>query len=371
YWPRGRTLGGSSSINAQMYLRGHELDYARWEQLGNPGWGFEDVLPYFQKLERYPRGASPLHGVRGPVRIEGLRDPNPSTLAFLPAAGEVGIATNDDPNGATQEGASPSPVTQRRGRRWSAADAYLRPALRRANLAVITGAQATRILLEGRRATGIAFRRGDAIETACAGREVILAAGAIKSPQILLLSGIGPAEHLRELGIEVVHHLAGVGKNLLDHLAVAVIVACRTPNTLVSAESIGNLLRFLVFRRGMLTSNVAEAGAFVRTRPELDAPGPELVFAPVPFVDHGLVKPAGHGLTIGAVVLQPKSVGFLELSSPDPRERPRIQPNYLSDKGGEDLRVLVDGVKLGRRIFQASAFAAYAGEEIEPGTAAR
>jgi choline dehydrogenase len=236
----------------------------------------------------------------------------------------------------------------------------------RPNLTVLTGALARAIVLDGRRATGVRYAHAGAPRVARARREVILAAGAVHSPVVLMQSGIGPAAHLRSRGIGVAHDLPGVGRNLQDHLAVPVMVACREPVSLVAAQSARQLVRFLLLRRGMLTSNVAEACAFVRTRAELPAPDLELIFAPVPFIDHGLTPPPCHGITIGAVCLQPRSAGTIGLRASEPTA-PQIEPGYLSDAGGEDLRVLVEGVTLARRILRAPALARYAGEPLAPG----
>jgi choline dehydrogenase len=367
YWPRGRTLGGCSSINAHMYLRGRPQDYDGWAAGGNRGWAFQDVLPVFVKMERYERGSSRLHGYGGPLNVSDLRDPNPTSLAFLRACREIGIRQIVDPNGEEGEGASLTPVTQKRGRRWSAADAYLRPAVTRPNLTVVTGAQVARLVFENSRAVGVEYVKDGRMLVARAAREVVVSCGAVNSPHLLMISGVGPAEQLREHGVSVVRDLPGVGANLQDHLAVAVIVTVTQPVTLVAAESIGNLLRYLLFRRGMLTSNVGEGCAFLRTQEHLGAPDLELVFAPVPFVDHGLVKQTRHGMTIGVVCLQPKSAGSIALASKDPFAPPAIQPSYLTDPEGEDLRVLLHGVKLARRIFRTEALSAYTGEALEPG----
>jgi choline dehydrogenase len=367
YWPRGRMLGGSTSMNAHMYVRGHAADYDAWAALGGPGWAFAEVLPYFRRAERMHGGVPDRHGRHGPLHIGPLRDPNPTTAAFLAAAAAVGLPRLDGPNDGGREGVGPTHVMQRRGRRWSPADAYLRPAMRRPNLRVATHAHVTQVLFEGRRAVGVRYvRRRGGHAVVRAEREVVLAAGAVHSPVLLLHSGIGPAAHLRALGLDVVHDLPGVGENLQDHLAGGAIVRCREPVTLVAAESIGHLLRYFLLRRGMLTSNVAEACAFVRTRPDLPAPDLELIFAPVPFVAHGLEKPSDHGLTIGALALQPKSRGRVTLRSLDPFDPPAIEPRYLSDADGEDLRVLVAGVRLARRIFAAAPFARWAGEPLLP-----
>jgi choline dehydrogenase len=349
-----------------MYVRGNRVDYDAWAALGNDGWSYDDVLPYFRRSENFERGPTAERGAGGPLNVAELRDLNPATEAFLRAAQEVGIPRNDDVNGSEQDGVNATQVTQKRGRRWSAADAYLKPARKRRNLTVETGALARRVRFEGRRAVGVDYVVDNEARRADATREVIVSGGAINSPQLLMLSGVGPADQLRAHGIPVVHELPGVGQHLLDHLAVVSIVACNEPVTLAAAESFRNLGRFLLSGRGMLTSNVAEACAFVRSRDGLSAPDLELVFAPVTFLEHGLDPPTGHGLTIGAVALQPQSVGTLTLESADPSCPPRIDPGYLSDDAGEDLRVLVEGMRRAREIFAAPAFSRYAGAPTYP-----
>jgi choline dehydrogenase len=366
FWPRGKMLGGSSSMNAQMHVRGNRADYDAWAALGNDGWSYEDVLPYFRRSEHNERGPSSYRGTGGPLNVSSLRDANPMTHAFLEAAQQVGIERSVDVHGARQDGVDYTQVTQKRGRRWSSADAYLRPAMRRGNLTVATGAHATRVLFDGRRAVGVEYVRGARRESARAAREVVVAGGAINSPQLLMLSGVGPAAHLREHGIDVVVDSPGVGQHLQDHLASGFIVYAKRPVTLVAAESLPNLLRYLVLRRGMLTSNVAEACAFVRSSPDLPAPDLELIFAPVPFMEHGLVKPPGHGLTIGAVLLQPRSLGSIALRSPNPLDPPRIDPRYLSDPSGEDARLLAVGTRLAQRVMRSPALAAFAGAPMLP-----
>jgi choline dehydrogenase-like flavoprotein len=354
-YPRGKMLGGSSSINAQVVARGNLADYDGWSELGCAGWAWEDVLPYFER------------SARGPFRIAQLRDPNALTKAFVAAAVEAGVPYAEDLNVPAPEGVGYAQVSQRHGRRWSVADGYLRPALSRPNLQVRTAAQVTRILLDRERAVGVTFRHDGRDDQARATREVMLCGGAINSPHLLLLSGIGPSEALASAGVEPTHELRGVGRNLQDHLVGGVLAASTSTATLYAAESLRSLARYLIFRRGMLTSNVAEALAFVRTRPELAAPDLELVFAPVLFVDEGLVPPPEHGVTIGAVVLQPRSVGRVTLRSSDPLDAPLIQPRYLSDPTGEDLRVLLHGIRLARRILAAGALAPQVRAELLPG----
>ena len=348
-----------------MYVRGNALDYDHWEDLGNKGWSYGDVLPYFERSERSERGTAPRRGTSGPLNVADLRDPNPTTVAFLEAAEQTGIPRSKDINGPDQDGVDTTQVTQKRGRRWSAADAYLRPAKPRRNLTVVTGAHTRRIIIDGTRAVGVEYVV-DGMTLRESANDVIVSGGAINSPQLLMLSGIGPADQLASLDIPVVADLPGVGKNLQDHLAIMEVVHSKEPVTLAAAESIRNLGRFLTLGRGMLTSNVAEACGFVRTRPDLDAPDLELIFAPVAFIDHGLNPLKDHGITIGAVALTPRSRGELTLRSADPYAPPRIAPNYLSDSDGEDLRVLVEGAKLARRILDAPPLERYVGEPILP-----
>ncbi len=369
YWPRGKMLGGTSSMNAMMYIRGHRADYDGWRDQGNQGWSFAEVLPYFKKSEHEERGASEYHGIGGPLNVADLRTVNPLTRAFLAAAGEIGLPATDDFNGPTLEGMSLTQVTQKQGKRHSTATAYLKPALGRPNLTVLTGAQATRILFEGKRAVGVAYQQNGKEEQARAAREVILSGGAINSPQLLLLSGIGPAAQLMALGVPVVHDLPGVGQNLQDHLVAITAHSCTQPVTLASAEKLNHILSFLLFKNGPLTSNVAEAAGFLKTRPTLPAPDLEMIFAPVYFIEHGFSNPPGHGFSIGAILLQPESRGSITLRSSDPLAPPAIQPNYLSTPA--DSKTLIEGVKLARRIAQAAAFAAYRGEEVVPGPNAK
>jgi choline dehydrogenase len=369
YWPRGKVLGGSSSINAMVYIRGNRHDYDRWRDLGNRGWGFQDVLPYFKKSEDQQRGASEYHGAGGPLHVADLRSVNPLSRAFVEAGVEIGFARNEDFNGPEQEGVGLYQVTQKRGRRHSAADAYLKPVLERKNLTVRTGACVTHLLLEQKCAAGVNCVRGQQSETLRAAREVILCAGAIHSPHLLMLSGIGPADSLRALGISVAQELPGVGQNLQDHLFLAVAYECTQPVSLDRAETLGNYLRFLLFGRGPFTSNVAEAGGFTRTRPGLAAPDLQFHFGPVYYLNHGFARPDGHGFSIGPTLIRPESHGAITLRSADPFATPIIQPNYLSSDA--DLKVLVEGIKLARRIGAAGPFDRFRGAEQFPGAAAQ
>jgi choline dehydrogenase len=365
YWPRGKALGGSSSINAMIYIRGHRGDYDEWAQAGNTGWGFADALPRFKKAEHNERGASEYHGTGGPVNVADQRAVHRLSRVFLEACSETGIQANPDFNGAEQEGAGFYQVTQKNGRRWSAADAYLRPALARSNLTVLTGAHAARILFDGRRATGVAYLHNGSAAEAQAKREVILCGGAVQSPQLLLLSGIGPGDYLRQQGIPQLAELTGVGENLQDHLAVPIVYRCTRRIGLHRSETLLNLLRWRMFGSGPLTSCVAEAGGFVKTRPELARPDIQLLFAPAFHVDHGFTQPEGDGFSIGVTLLRPRSRGNIRLCSTDAQEGPMIRANYLVDHA--DVAPLVAGVKLARRIAQSKAFEPFRGKELMPG----
>ena len=343
YWPRGKVLGGSSSLNAMMVIAGSYRDYDDWP------WGWGDVAPVYEQ-------------VRATLRPEELRDPNPLTVAFVEAAQQAGIARSPGLEPTQLDGVRLTRVTQRRGRRNSAADAYLRPALERPNLTVRTNAHVTRVVVEGTRAVGVEV--DDEIVRA---REIVLCGGTVNSPQLLLLSGIGPREELERHGIPVALDLPGVGASLQDHLAAGALYESRKPITLYSAESPLQILRYLLLRKGMLTSNVAEAAAFVRSQPELPAADLELLFTPVLFQDEGLVPPSAHGFTIGVVLLQPKSSGSVRLRSADPFDAPVIEPRYLS--ASDDLETLVRGVELARRVAAMPAFEPFAGTELEPGDA--
>lgn len=365
YWPRGKMLGGSSSINAMIYVRGNSRDYDHWKELGNDGWGFRDVLPYFKKSENQERGASEYHGSGGPLNVADLRYVNPLTRTFLAAANEIGIAANPDFNGATQDGAGLNQVTQKNGQRHSAADAYLRPAMGRPNLRVVMRAHATRVLIEQNRATGVAYLRDGVLEVARAAGEVILAGGTIHSAQLLLLSGIGPADELKDAGVEPLHDLPGVGKNLQDHPMVSVGYLCKQPVSLASAETLPNFLRYLLFKSGPLVSNVAEAGIFWRTRDGLQTPDMQLLFGPAYYRNHGLEQHKEHAFGFGPTLIAPESRGSITLRSADPRAPAAIRANYLSTDA--DMRVIVEGVRLARNLAHTKAFKPYCGQEVHPG----
>ena len=362
YWPRGKMLGGSSSMNAMVYVRGHRGDYDRWRDLGNEGWGYAEVLPYFKKAEHQERGGSDYHGTGGPLNIADLRSINPLSRAFVAAGAELGHPRNDDFNGAEQEGFGFYQVTQKGGKRCSAADAYLKPALRRPNLTVRTDAHVTRLLVEGGRAAGVEYVREGHAQQARAGREIILSGGSINSPQLLMLSGIGPADRLKRLGISPVLDLPGVGQNLQDHLFVSVAYACTRPVSLASAEAKLNIATYLLCKRGPLTSNVAEAGGFVVTSRGLSAPDLQFHFGPVYYLNHGFTRPEGHGFTIGPTLIRPESRGHITLQSSDPFAPPSIQPRYLDSEA--DLRTLVEGVELACELAHTKTLSEYRGAAV-------
>jgi choline dehydrogenase len=364
--PRGRSLGGSSSMNAMLYVRGRALDYDRWEREGASGWGWAEVRPYFLRAEDNERGASEHHGVGGPLHVADPRSPRRLTRRFLEACAAIGIPQVKDCNGSEQDGASMAQVTQRRGRRWSAADAYLRPAAARPNLAVRTGVRVTGVVIEQGRATGVRLldAHGHA-EVVGAEREVILAAGAIGSPQLLQLSGVGAADALSALGIAVAVDQPAVGENLQDHPYAACVWASTVAESLYRAEGPRGMLEWALRRSGPLTSTVAEAFAFVRSQPGLHAPDLQYHFAPAYYVEHGSRRYDGHAFTLGAALLTPQSRGHVRLRSADPTDKPQILTNALSEP--DDVAALVTSVELAREIAAAPPLAAAAGEELRPG----
>jgi choline dehydrogenase len=369
YWPRGKVLGGSSSINAMCYCRGHRRDYDEWAEQGCPGWAFEDVLPWFRHAQDQQRGASDYHGTGGPLKVQDLRYHNPLSEVFLEAAEQAGYGRTDDFNGPRQRGFAFYQVTQDKGRRCSAAVAYLRPARRRPNLTVVTHAHAERVVLDGYRAMGVQARvRGTS--RSFDGGEVVLCGGAINSPQLLMLSGIGPAQHLHDTGIEVHHDLPGVGRNLQDHLDICTLMRARKPLTYDRVNEVLAGLRYLLTRDGPASSNIAEAGGFVVSRYAVDdRPDIQMHFVPALLDDHGRNRLEGHGMTIHACSLRPTSSGAVWLKSADPLEPPAMRANYLAT--GYDRRMMVECAKLGRAIFGQAAFAPYRDGEIFPGEETR
>ncbi len=371
YWPRGKTLGGSSSINAMIYMRGVPADYDEWEARGAPGWGWAQLFPLFTALEHNERGADDFHGAGGPLNVADLRNPNPLSQVFVEAAVAAGLPRNPDFNGPTQEGAGMYQVTQKDGRRFSAARAFLDEAKTRPNLAIYTGAHVTKILLEGKRAIGVEVKTGDGLQRMMAAREVILSGGAINSPQLLLLSGIGPRAALAAHGVEPLHDLPGVGQNLQDHLDFAILAKDKSKLALgIGPGSAFSLARSLIEYRkshsGLFASNAAEAGGFAKLSPASTRPDIQFHFLPTMLRDHGRKLVMGYGMTLHCCQLRPKSRGYIGLKSADPFADPLIQPNYLSDD--DDVAAMVAGVKLGRRIMAAPAMRALTGGlDIEPG----
>jgi len=365
YMPRGKVIGGSSTINAMIFQRGHRSDYDAWAAQGNAGWGFDDLLPLFKRAQHQTRGESDWHGVGGPLHTTDLRDPHPITQAFLASCDALDLPRNNDFNADSQIGMGLYQVNQRDGLRHSAATAYLTPVLDRPNLEVRTHAHVTRLLFEGKTCVGAVYLQdGEQIEVRA--DRVVLCAGAINSPQLLMLSGIGPAEHLAEHGIPLVHDLPGVGQNLRDHVMVPVAVRCAQRVTLRAATSPPQQALFRDKRMGMMTSNLAEAGGFLRLNASAPAPELQFHFAPGYFIFHTLHHPGDHGYSLCPTLATPKSVGQLRLASADPLAAPEIDPNYLSHP--DDLPVLLHGVKLARQILAQGPFMAFHKEEYLPGT---
>ena len=368
YQPRGKVLGGSSSVNAMIYARGHRADYDAWAAEGNAGWSWDEVLPYFRKSEHNERGADAWHGADGPLNVMDLRSPHRFGTVFVEAGKQAGYRENRDFNGPEQEGVGLYQVTHKNGERFSAAKAYLAPNRARPNLQVVTGAHATRILFEGKRAVGVEYRQGAETKVLRARREVLLSAGALLSPQLLMLSGVGPAEHLRQHGIPVLHDLPGVGRNLHDHVDVVQVVDAPHLSDLfgLSARGLLNAIKGIFewrkHRSGLLTTNFAEAGGFIKSSPAEPLPDLQLHFVIGKLVDHGRKTVFGHGYSCHVCLLRPKSRGSVQLASADPLAAPRIDPNFLGDP--DDLRRLVRGFKAMREILAQPALAGHRGREL-------
>ncbi|MCM2252968.1 MAG: choline dehydrogenase [Ramlibacter sp.] len=375
YQPCGKVLGGSSSINAMIYIRGQRGDYDRWAAEGNSGWGWDDVLPYFKRAEHNERGANGLHGAGGPLNVMDLRSPNRFGSAFVQAAVQAGYAHNPDFNGEQQEGFGLYQVTHRNGERFSAAKAYLAPNRGRPNLQVITHAHVTRVVLEGRRAAGVEYRQHGQVKQLKAAREVLISAGALMSPKILMLSGIGPGAQLQAHGVAVVHDLPGVGRNLHDHPDVIQVVDAPhrvelfglAPATLVPL--LRGIFEWRRSRTGRLTTNFAEAGGFVKSGPDVSQPDLQLHFVIGKLVDHGRKTVFGLGYSCHVCLLRPDSRGSLRLASGDPLAAPLIDPNFLGERS--DIDRLVRGFKITRNILGQSALAAFGGRELAASAGAR
>jgi choline dehydrogenase len=370
FQPRGKVLGGSSSINGLLYVRGQHEDYDRWRQHGNSGWGFDDVLPYFRKAEDQARGADEFHGAGGPLPVSDWRHRDPLSEAFVQAAAETGIPVNPDFNGASQEGAGFFQTTTRAGRRASTAVAYLRPAQRQGNLRVETAALAQRVLFEGQRAVAVEYKQAGSLRTARARKEILVSSGTYNSPQLLQLSGVGPAELLRKHGIDVVLDAPGVGHDLQDHMQVRMVMRCAKPITLndVVNSPVRKILagaQYAAFRRGPLTIAAGTSGAFFKTSPRLATPDIQVHFLPFSTDKMGEKLHSFSGFTASICQLRPESRGSLRIASSDPAAPPEIRVNYLATE--VDRTANVEGLKILRRILHAPALAPYVTEEADPG----
>jgi choline dehydrogenase len=370
--PRGKVLGGSSSINGLLYIRGQAEDFDHWRQLGNAGWSFSDVLPYFRRAEDQQRGADDLHGAGGPLSVSDVSEPHPLCEAFIAACEQAGFPRTEDFNGPSQEGAGYFQLTTRKGRRWSTARGYLKPARKRHNLAVISNAIATRVLFDGRRATGVEYRKDGATHVARAKAEVILSGGAFNSPQLLQLSGVGPADLLREHGIAVIADMPGVGADLQDHYQARFNYRCTDAitindmmNSLTGRVAAG--LRYALFRKGFLTVGAGYAGGFFKTDASLPTPDVQLHFILFSADAVGQKLHAWPGFLASVCQLRPESRGFVRIKSADPMQAPAIQPRYLT--ASVDRDVMVRGMQLLRRVMGRPAIARYIVEELVPGAA--
>jgi choline dehydrogenase len=368
-WPRGKVLGGSSSLNGLLYVRGQREDYDRWAELGNEGWSFEEVLPYFKKSEDQERGASEYHGVGGPLKVSDLRLRRPIADHFIKAAQEIGIPYNEDYNGERQEGVGYFQQTAYKGFRWSTAKGFLRPAMKRTNIRVETGAQTLRIVFEGKRAVAVEYLQGGERRIARARREIVLSAGAIGSPQILQLSGVGPAEVLQRAGVPVVHALPGVGRNLQDHLQVRLVFKTRerTLNDEVNSplRKLWIGLQYIFSRTGPLTLAASQVAIFTRSSAEVERPDIQFHMQPLSADKPGEGAHPFSAFTASVCQLRPWSRGHLEIRSPDPLRYPAIHANYLDDE--RDHPVVIGGVKVARRIAQADALRPHIISEFVPG----
>jgi choline dehydrogenase-like flavoprotein len=374
YQPRGKVLGGSSSINAMCYIRGQQDDYNHWAAEGNAGWAWDDVLPYFKRSETNERAAqadsefAQWHGTQGPLHVMDLRSPNRYGPSFIDAARQAGHARNPDFNGASQEGVGMYQVTHKNGERWSVAKGYLTPHLARANLQVITQAHTTKIIFEGMRAVGVAYRQNGQTLEVRAAREVLLCAGALQSPQLLMHSGIGPAAHLQQHGIPVLHASSGVGQNLHDHPDIVQVVNAPQLTDLFGLSLTGawhalrGIQQWRKARSGMLTTNFAEAGGFIKSQPSEATPDLQLHFVIGKLVDHGRKPTFGHGYSCHVCLLQPKSRGSVQLANSDPLAAPLIDPNFFAHS--DDMARMVRGFKHMRAILQQPALAQLGGREL-------
>ena len=376
YWPRGKVLGGSSSINAMVYVRGNPKDFDQWSEAGNPGWSYDDVLPYFKKMESWQNGPDDYRGGDGPLNVSEVSEQlHPLCQNFLSAAQEIGIGLNKDMNGATQEGVGNYQITTHKGQRMSSSRAYLWPIKGRTNLTIIKNAQATKVLTKDKKAYGIEYKKSGKIHQATAKREVILSAGSINSPHLLQLSGIGPKIALRKASVPVVHDSPAVGENLQDHLGVSYFYKSKVPTLNDQLRPfLGKIyqgLRYIFTRGGPLSLSVNQSGGFIRTRDGLEKPNIQLYFSPVSYSLESSGKRAMmspdpfSAMLLGISNCSPRSRGRVRLRSSDPSKPPIIEPNYLSHK--EDVRDLLEGVKVLRKLAQTDSFSGVMGDEFRPG----
>jgi choline dehydrogenase-like flavoprotein len=370
HFPRGKALGGSSAINGHLYVRGQARDYDTWGQLGNRGWSYDDVLPYFRKSEHRPMGDETVRGHDGPLHVTDVHERHPLCEAFIKGAQELGIPLDPDYNKGSQDGVSYYQRTIRNGRRWSAAHAFLRPAMKRPNVTVVTGAVVSELTFEGTRATGIRYRHHGRPKEAQAGREVVLSAGAIASPQLLQLSGIGPGELLRSIGVPVRHELAGVGEGFQDHYAARVSARVKAQQTLNErargVRLAWEVTKWLAAGKGMLAFSPAHVATFLKSMPHLDTPDLQFVFTPASYAQGviGALEPL-PGMTAGTWQMRPESKGYVRARSNDPHDAPVIQPNYLTAE--TDQRALIEGVRWCRRFLGMPALQPYFESEVQPG----
>ncbi len=370
YWPRGKVLGGSSSLNAMCYIRGVPQDYDDWSEMGGDGWHWQSVLPYFKKAENQQNGENPDHGAEGLLSVSDLRHVNPLSESFVRAAPEVNEKQVKDFNGPDREGLGFYQVTQQNGQRCSTAKGYLKPAMERDNLTVIMRAQVQRILIEDKTAKGVLVEINGEITELFADKEVIVSGGAINSPQMLMLSGIGPKQHLQQVGVDLVHDLPGVGQNLQDHLDAIVQHRCKAREGYAVAFSalpmyVSAAFKYLFGRKGLMTSNIAEAGGFARTKYATDRPDIQYHFLPAILLNHGRSTAFGYGYGIHVCCLYPKSRGEIRLASKDPLAPAVIDPKYLTHD--DDKAIMIEGVRKARKILAAGEFAKYDSREIGPG----
>ena len=365
FMPRAKMLGGCSSMNAMIYIRGNRADYDTWAKDGATGWSYADVLPLFRKSENNSRGADDYHGAHGPLYVQDLRSPNEMSLKLVEAMTSTGVEANDDFNGAEQLGTGLYQVTQRRGMRWTTADGYINPARKRRNFNVLTNTVVLRVRIENGAAVGVEAERDGQRGFIRASKEVILSAGAINTPQLLMLSGIGPADHLAEHGISVIVDNPNVGDHYMDHPMCMLNVETTAKGTLDEAQSPKWLLTYLARRTGLLTSNIGEAGAFVHTRPGDAAPDMQYICAPGYFYDHGFRTYATPAVAIGCSLVGAQSTGHVRLRSGDPKDKPAITANYLKEP--EDMQAMITAVERGREIFASAPLRGLVGREIHPG----